>query len=174
MGRAAKLKKQRRQAREWKHFCDEAYKLEAHESKKPCHSCAFVDPEAMVADGAMGHKLLRCLTEGGNRFFCHEGMVTNAEGHYDPPKKPDGTIDQKQLTPCGGFLRWAAKYRTASRAEQIKAVQELQVHMCRRYLEGDTEHAADLRIASRNSPKLLAEALNLANLGELWNEPEED
>jgi len=82
----------------------------------------------------------------------------------------DGRIDVAQLTPCGGFLRWAVRYRGASLREQIAAVDAHQRRMCERYLASDLPHAAEFRRQCRGKVALFQEALNMQSLGILWME----
>jgi len=161
MGRARKLK----EARAMRRLVDGAFKLEAKEAKKPCATCAFADPEAWVSDVDMGHKLLECLTGKAPDFYCHAGMelqigLDGEAGAWLPPRTPDGSIDLSQMTRCGGYLRFAVKYRFASEAEQRQAIADLQRHMVERFLSSDVDYAADLRQACGGNAALLAEALN--------------
>jgi hypothetical protein len=163
MGKARKIK----QTRGMRKLFQGAYALEAQQAKKPCDTCALRDPEAFVADPGMGHKLLEVLGGGKSGFFCHIGMPTEVRldgtaGAYTPPKKPDGSIDTAQLTPCGGFLRWAVPYRFAPRREQYKAVMALQLKMCRRYLAG--EEGADFRESCGGRADVFQQALNLSSM----------
>lgn len=161
MGRAAKLRK----TRAWARLYEEARKLEASASKKPCDSCAFLDPTAWITDVSMGHKLIQCLTEPGHRFFCHQGLQTQIRldgtvGAYIPPHREDGTIDTRQLEPCGGYLRWALSRRTLAMAEQIKDVLALQLRMARRFLESDAPFAIRLKESCNGRADILQKALN--------------
>lgn len=132
-------------------------------AKKPCHSCAFSDPEAWVSDPAMGYKVLGCLTHpGAQRFFCHEGLAQGGKTGtaYQVPVKGDGSPDMAQLTPCAGFLRWVVPYRFAAYAAQRKAVMALQLRMCRRYLSGNFAYSAHFRTACDGKAEVFQEALN--------------
>lgn len=146
MGRAAKHREQRAMQR----LVRGARKLEAQQAKKPCDTCAFVDHEAFVADTEMAHKILKCLTEPSYRFFCHHGLFTQTRldgtaGAYIAPRRPDGQIDTRQLTPCGGFLRWALPWREKSYVEQFQAVMALQRHMLARFFQSDQPFAVRLK-----------------------------
>ena len=161
MGRTRKLKA----ARAMQRLYVGAYKREAQDAKKPCADCAFVDPEAFVADVDMAQKLLDCLTGTAPDFYCHEGMpqainLDGTAGAWLPPRTADGTIDTSQMTRCGGYLRFAVKYRFASEAAQRQAIADLQRHMVARFLASDVDYAADLRTACGGNAALLAEALN--------------
>ena len=144
-----------------------AYRLEAQQAKRPCSGCAFADAEAWVANPAMGHSILACLTKpSAHQFFCHDNLPKGgASGNsYQLPLLHDGTPDVAQLQRCGGFLRWAVKYRLASFVVQWKAVMALQLQMCRRFLKGDFPHAAEFRQSCGGRADVLQEALNMQSL----------
>jgi hypothetical protein len=161
MGRKAKLK----QARALQRVFEGAFRLEAQAAKKPCESCAFADPEAWVADVEMAHKLLECLTGTAPDFYCHEGMAQQIRpdgtaGEWLPPRKSDGSMDLGKMTRCGGYLRFAAKYRFSPEVEQRQAITDLQRHMVGRFLTSASDYAPALRHACGGNAALLAEALN--------------
>jgi hypothetical protein len=162
MGRAAKLREQRKM----RQLFDGAFRLEAQQAKKPCETCAFSDPEAWVADHAMGHHLVACLTKPVHEFFCHEGLAQGGPTGtaYQVPLDANGKPDRRQLTPCGGFLRWAVKYRFASYAVQWKAVMALQRKMCQRYLAGTWSHSRHFRELCGGRADIMQQALNEASL----------
>ena len=165
MGRATTLRKQRQMQR----LFAGAFALEAHQAKKPCHTCAFSDPEAWVADPEMGHKVLRAITHPvGHKFFCHEGLAQGGKTGttYQVPAKEDGSPDIAQLVPCGGFLRWAVPYRFAAYITKFKAVMALQLRMCRRYLSGNFEHSASFRVSCGGKAAVLQGALNMQTMTE--------
>lgn len=139
MGRARQLKAQRR----WQRLFDEALGLEARTAKTPCETCAMKDPEAWVADIGMARKLLDAL-QGRARFYCHEGLPVVGTS-YLPPLGDDGQVDTQQLTPCGGFLRWALQHRRRSTHEQTRIVTLLQRRMLTRWLASDDPLAQEWR-----------------------------
>jgi hypothetical protein len=130
MGRKNQRKKLRK-------IFDEAKRLEVQEAKPPCTTCWSVDPECWVADRAIGQKLLTCL-RNHDYFFCHDGLSLDAEGHaYQAPVKADGAPDRSQMTPCGGFIRWAAQVRDLPTPQQEREVRQLQRHFLERFMTMD-------------------------------------
>lgn len=163
MGRAAKL----RRGRQLERRIAAHHKAQAQTMKKPCDTCAFRDPSAWVSDQAMANKVIHCLsTPQRNKFFCHEGMPQGGEEgiEYLPPLTPEGKPDARQMTPCGGFARWAVPYRLASFAVQMKAVLALQLRMLTLWLQGDDEHVAELRVACGGRADIMQRALNAETL----------
>ena len=163
MGRAAKARHQRQIRAVFRG----AFALEAQEANPPCAGCAFRDPESWIADPAMGHKVLGCLTKPHrNQFFCHEGLAQGgATGtQYLPPTDAQGQPDTTQMTRCGGFLRWAVKYRFASYIVQFKAVMAFQLRMCQRYLAGDFSLSQTFRKSCGGRADILQEALNMQSM----------
>ena len=171
MGRAAKL----RQSRQMQRLFTGAFRLEAQEAKMPCASCAFSDPEAWVADPAMAHKVVGCLTKPHrNQFFCHEGLAQGGETgtQYLVPRDAEGMPDGSQLTRCGGFLRWAVKYRFASYVVQFRTVMALQLKMCQRYLAGDFSLSQTFRTSCGGRADILQQALNMQSMQAAFDDEE--
>lgn len=148
-----------RQRKAWRRLFREAMRLEAQQSQPPCDTCAFKDPEAWIADQAMARKVLACLQKPGHQFYCHHGLSIIDE-HYEPPRRADGQIDTRQLTPCGGFLRWALAWREKPSKEQQREVLRMQGHFLTRYLQGENVLASEWREAGWTAADLQM-AINL-------------
>jgi hypothetical protein len=156
MGKAAKLRQQRRLQR----LIQEARRLEAQESKPPCESCAFKDPEAWIADLRMKEKLTQCLQDPRHRFYCHEGLPVDEDNRYQPPTRADGRPDASQMPLCGGFLRWALAVREKPPKEQERILSALQQHFVSRFLTTDLPLAQEWR-EQGFSPFVVATAINM-------------
>lgn len=153
-----------RQRKAWRRFFREAVRYEAQQSQPPCDTCAFKDPTAWMADQAMARKVLVCLQKPGHRFYCHHGLPVIDE-HYEPPRREDGQIDTRQLTPCGGFLRWALAWREQPPRAQEREVLRMQRHFLERYMQGDADAAPSFRAQGFTAADL-QQAINLRMLME--------
>jgi len=113
----------------------------------PCDNCAFSDPEAWLADQAIAQKLLACLAPGHTPFYCHKGLQrSGADGNeFTPHLSADGSIDTARMTPCGGFLQWAKRWRHKPAKQQQQVVARLQLMYMRRFLASDHPAAVEFR-----------------------------
>lgn len=70
----------------------------------PCATCAFLDPEAWIADCEIPWKLEDALTRN-QPFYCHRDLPVDTEGGYLLPRRPDGTILREKLHLCVPYAR---------------------------------------------------------------------
>lgn len=131
----------------------------------PCSTCAFRDPETWVADKMIPSKILDCLQQPGQQFYCHKGCPVE-QNAYQPPRLTDGTIDTSQLTPCSGFRQWARKWDSKPPAAQQREVFRLQRHFLTQYIRhSQVDFAVTCRKAGYSAADL-AMALNLMAEGQ--------
>jgi hypothetical protein len=93
---------------------------------EPCDNCAFRPGSPEQADKAAWRALLDSLRPDADgmftgRFYCHKNVpidMTKGPGNHLHPTTPDGTLDQRRMRTCSGFLRMVWALNGAIRREE--------------------------------------------------------